>query len=1209
VNRYLAYGLTCILAIVAVAAHATTIVLPSDEQLIDKSPIILAGTVVSTLPVERNGRIWTDTVVNVTRAIKGTTPRTITVREIGGTLDDRITKIFGAAEFRSSENVLLFLEPSPHGGYRTMDLYVGKLTEGSMIDGRRLWLRNDIGADVTLLDSDLRPLHGANVQRDAAQFESFVNDRVAGRQGVRTYGIENPLLDKKSAAGMGHLQENFTLMSEGNVYRWFAFDNGGSAPWYSSGTQPGYTNGGVNEVQTAMSAWTSYSSAKIRYTYAGTRSGAPGGLDSGNGVNEVLFNDPLNDIAGTWNGSSGVVGLGGFTGVGFGGNWTAPFTADASHPAGTVHAYNITEGDLTVQDNVQPSKGISSARLAEIIAHEFGHTLGVGHSTDPTALMYPSVTGLGASLRGDDQLAARWLYPNGNVSDPPPTVTIPAAPSALTANAGSNYADLAWHDNANNEASESIYVAIGTGAFAKVGDVAANTTSARVNGLTTGTYRFYVVAFNTAGTSSPSNTASVTLSTTSTPLVASFTYSPSSGTAGITNFSFVDTSTGATSRVWTFGDSASSTNATANHIYASAGTYTVTLSVSNDSSTKTTSKSVTVTNPLAANFNWSPANPTTDDTVVFTDESSAGVTAWQWTFGDSASSTASAPSHRYATPATYNVTLTVYRDGVPASITKPLTVSAGAPVTPNVQAGFTFAPQTISSGSPVTFTDTSSGAPTSWSWSFGDDTTSSAQSPMHTYATAGTFAVTLTASNAVSSSTASQFITVTSLQVYRSLISVTAQTNGVGGTSWRTELTLFNAGTQGANVTLLFVPGAGGSVITRSLFLAPRQSSTYANTLLDLFGMSSGAGALAIEASSAGADAMLKVTSRTFTAGTVGTYGQSVPDVQPGALERTLYLAGMQSNIDYRTNFGLVNRGTTQVSATLTLFDKNGTTVGATDVAVPPANFQQSSLADFFPQLVGRSYDALSMRITATTESSLSAYASVIDNASQDPIYIQAVPAPANDSLTIPIVGRAPGANGTFWRSDVSIFNPTNGRQTLTMTFDGAPKTLALNAGSTLLLSDVLSLYGLTSGSGTLEISWTSGTGPIVTSRTYTTATTGGTYGQSIDPVAAFASTMTVPGLRNDGSFRSNVGFVNGGEETETFVVSLLAPSGNLLGQTLVGLDPHQQMQTSVSALFPDVPSNGSFTLAVDGDTNAKLFAYGSMVDNASGDPVFFAGR
>jgi len=85
-------------------------------------------------------------------------------------------------------------------------------------------------------------------------------------------------------------------------------------------------------------------------------------------------------------------------------------------------AYEITEANLVIQDNVSPANGISAKILGEIIAHEFGHTLGIGHSASSTALMYASVTGLGPSLRDDDMLAARWLYPNGNSTPPQPHV-------------------------------------------------------------------------------------------------------------------------------------------------------------------------------------------------------------------------------------------------------------------------------------------------------------------------------------------------------------------------------------------------------------------------------------------------------------------------------------------------------------------------------------------------------------------------------------------------------------------------------------------------------------------------------------------------------------------------------------------------------------------------------------------------------------------
>jgi uncharacterized repeat protein (TIGR01451 family) len=53
----------------------------------------------------------------------------------------------------------------------------------------------------------------------------------------------------------------------------------------------------------------------------------------------------------------------------------------------------------------------------------------------------------------------------------------------------------------------------------------------------------------------------------------------------------------------------------------------------------------------------------------------------------------------------------------------------------------------------VTFTDQSTGSPTSWNWTFGDGGTSSLQNPSHQYASAGTYNVTLTASNACGSDT------------------------------------------------------------------------------------------------------------------------------------------------------------------------------------------------------------------------------------------------------------------------------------------------------------------------------------------------------------------------------------------------------------------------------------------------------------------------
>ncbi|HEX2061229.1 MAG TPA: PKD domain-containing protein [Thermoanaerobaculia bacterium] len=1197
-----AYGLGCVFFLLTVAAHATTIVLPTDEQLIAKAPVIVDGTVLSSSAVERDGRIWTETRLSVARRLKGEAADIITIHELGGIAGERITKIFGTPEFEEGERVLLFLEPNPRGGYRTVDLFIGKFEEAETMDGQRLWLREDVH-DVLLLDAQLRPIESGNVQRDATGFESFVHDRVAGRTGARNYGVANPILKTERRAA---IKTEFELISEPTLYRWFRFDNGQDAQWYSSGTQAGYSDGGIAEVRTAVSAWTNYTGAKIRYTYAGTRSGSMGGLDGPNGVNEVLLGDPLNEISGSWDPSTGgVVGRGGFNGVSSQQNWTAPFTADANHTAGVKRVWNITEGNLVIQDNVSPGKGISSSRLAEIISHEFGHTLGFGHSADSTALMYATVTGRGPALKEDDQLAARWLYPNGTGTTPTPTPTTPAAPSNLQADASGSNIDLLWNDNANNESGFAIFVN-----GSEVTRVGPNTLSARLSGLGAGTYNIYVLAYNGSGNSAGSNTVSVTISLAGP--TAKFSFTPQSGTSGVTTFTFYDESTGTvSSRTFSFGDGQSSTAKVATHVYKSPGTYTVTLTVNGNGKTSTATQKVTVSAPLAASFVYSPSAPTVNDTIIFSDQSAGAPVEWLWKFGDNTTSTAQNPAKKYDAPGNYTVTLTISRDGVSATGARVVTVTSGSggpPVTPAVTAAFDASTSSPNVGASVSFTDRSSGAPTRWSWSFGDGNTSSAQNPTHTYAAPGQYTVTLTASNATSSSTATKQLTASNASAYRTLVSVAAQTPGVNGTSWRTELSVFNAGAQGANVSLLFLPSNGGSVMSRTLFLAPRQSITYANALLDLFNMATGAGALAIEATSAGTGADLRVTSRTFTTGFGGTYGQAVPDVHPEDLERTLYVTGIAASAAFRTNIGLVNRGGSDVSTQLTLYNETGSVLASKSVVIPANSFQQSPLSAYFPAVDGGAYDVLTMRLSAASQDAVSAYASVVDNKTQDPIYIQAIPSATGGSLTIPVVGRAPGANGTFWRSDVTLFNPSSTAVALSLRYNGSAKTLLLGGGDTQVLADIVAQYGHSSGSGTLQVSWSSATGPVVTSRTYTTAN-GGTYGQSIDPVPAFATRMFVPGLRNDAEYRSNVGFVNGGSEQEVVAVTLLSPSGTELARKNVTLSAGQQVQYGVTALFDGVSIPSGFTLVAEGDANARVFAYGSMVDNASGDPVFFAGR
>src|SRR5439155_24224497 len=145
-----------------------------------------------------------------------------------------------------------------------------------------------------------------------------------------------------------------------------------------------------------------------------------------------------------------------------------------------------------------------------------------------------------------------------------------------------------------------------------------------------------------------------------------------------------------------------------------------------------------------ANFQGSPTSGAAPLTVAFTDTSTGAPTSWSWSFGDGGTSTLQSPGHVYQSPGTYTVSLSVANAAGSNTLTRSAYISAsGPPPTANFQGSPTTGPAPLS----VAFTDTSTGAPTGWSWSFGDGGTSTAQNPTHVYQSPGTYSVALTASN------------------------------------------------------------------------------------------------------------------------------------------------------------------------------------------------------------------------------------------------------------------------------------------------------------------------------------------------------------------------------------------------------------------------------------------------------------------------------
>lgn len=166
------------------------------------------------------------------------------------------------------------------------------------------------------------------------------------------------------------------------------------------------------------------------------------------------------------------------------------------------------------------------------------------------------------------------------------------------------------------------------------------------------------------------------------------------------------------------------------------------------------SQTVTVVEPgtpLEAAFSAAVDNSRKE--VIFTDMSGGEPDGFSWDFGDGNSSTERNPIHQYADFATFTVTLTVTKEGVDPSSTSQFVTLSSTDSPPVAQ--FTFQV----SGLQATFTDASTGNPTSWLWDFGDGSaTSNDRDPVHTYAAQGDYAVRLTVSNAVGTATASEVV-------------------------------------------------------------------------------------------------------------------------------------------------------------------------------------------------------------------------------------------------------------------------------------------------------------------------------------------------------------------------------------------------------------------------------------------------------------------
>jgi PKD repeat protein len=249
--------------------------------------------------------------------------------------------------------------------------------------------------------------------------------------------------------------------------------------------------------------------------------------------------------------------------------------------------------------------------------------------------------------------------------------------------------------------------------------------------------------------------------------------------------------------------------------YNTAGTFDVTLTVTNNAGTDTEVKTDYIEvfdnpPPPAADFTANVTTIYVGESIDFTDLSTNDPTSWEWTFegGTPATSTAQNPANIiYNTAGTFDVTLTATNQyGSDTELKQDyITVQ----VIPPPQAAFSADATNIVAGGSVMFTDESTGDPTAWEWSFegGDPPNFSGQNPPAiTYNTPGMFDVSLTVSNANGSTTETKndYITVTGTSNFDLVITEIMYNPPESGDDILEYIEIYNNSGQAANLAGLY---------------------------------------------------------------------------------------------------------------------------------------------------------------------------------------------------------------------------------------------------------------------------------------------------------------------------------------------------------------------------------------------------------------------
>lgn len=390
---------------------ASTAIIPTDEEMVIESRAIITGKVleISTGIDSSRGLVFTYVRLRVDSVLKGRISESeIVLKELGGETAELGTMIFGMPKFEEGQQVFLYLNTWPDGALRVHQGFLGKFnvtrnaSTGRLEVARQLEGENvDIMASATVNASSsgdldaysarINNLVGANAQ-NAERFE-------------RNYYFGVSMLSVPAGFDkdreFGKIRPMWTLLNPSRPLRWFEPDSGRQVVFYvNPAGAPKWDY--QDDIKQALKAWSTTAGVSLRGVLGGTTGGC--GVQTADSINTISFNNCDGYFAPSA-GCNGILAVGGIV------RYSPSETKN-------VNGMTFNRGiEANVSFNPYAACNFTDrCQMQEVLTHELGHALGLGHSTSANATMnaFAHFDGRCASLIDDDSVGIKSLYPGNS---------------------------------------------------------------------------------------------------------------------------------------------------------------------------------------------------------------------------------------------------------------------------------------------------------------------------------------------------------------------------------------------------------------------------------------------------------------------------------------------------------------------------------------------------------------------------------------------------------------------------------------------------------------------------------------------------------------------------------------------------------------------------------------------------------------------------